>query len=106
MVLLTSIFALAAACLATATPVVERDAGTDLLIKDLTRLDRAIRTITTAANAYTGGAAGYGAIRESFSEVNRTNRIAYYDAMTIKPRTYPTPPPPTRLANHLFRIHP
>lgn len=86
MVLFSAIFTLATACLATATPIVERDAGTDLLITDLLRLDRAIRTITTAANSYTGDAASYQPIRESFSEVNRTNRIAYYDAMTIKPR--------------------
>lgn len=77
-----------AATLAFASPVTERDAGTDLLIKDLLRLDRAIKTITTAANGYTGGQAAYEPIRESFAEVNRTNRIAYYDAMTIKPRKY------------------
>ncbi|EME38897.1 hypothetical protein DOTSEDRAFT_66880 [Dothistroma septosporum NZE10] len=89
MVLFARILTLATACLAAATPVIDRDAGTDLLIKDLQRLDRAIKTITSAANSYTGGAAGYGAIRESFSEVNRTNRIAYYDAMTIKPQSIP-----------------
>lgn len=88
MLLLTTILTLAATCLASATPLVDRDAGTDLLITDLLRLDRAIRTITTAANSFTGTAASYGAIRESISEVNRTNRIAYYDAMTIKPRMF------------------
>ena len=77
---------LVASTLAAASPIVTRDAGTDLLITDLLRLDRAIRTITYAAGNYTGGAEGYRAIRESFSETNRTNRIAYYDAMTIKPR--------------------
>ncbi|KAI6829847.1 hypothetical protein KC340_g12179 [Hortaea werneckii] len=61
--------------------------GTDLLVNDLLRLDEAIKTITTAANNYTGGQEGYEAIRESFAEVNRTNRIAYRDAMTIMPQT-------------------
>ena len=86
MVGFSSLLLLASAAFSLATPFETRDAGTDLLVKDLLRLDRAIRTITTAANSYTGDQAGYGAIRESFSEVNRTNRIAYYDAMTIKPR--------------------
>lgn len=62
--------------------------GTDLLVNDLLRLDEAIKSITTAANNYTGGQEGYEAIRESFAEVNRTNRIAYRDAMTIMPRKY------------------
>lgn len=79
---------LVASTLTAASPLVTRDAGTDLLITDLLRLDRAIRTITYAAGNYTGGAEGYQAIRESFSETNRTNRIAYYDAMTIKPRKF------------------
>ncbi|CAK4033682.1 Hypothetical predicted protein [Lecanosticta acicola] len=78
-----------AAALAFASPLDERDAGTDLLIQDLLRLDRAINTITTAANGYTGGQADYQPIRESFAEVNRTNRIAYYDAMTIAPQSIP-----------------
>ena len=62
------------------------NSGTDLLVNDLLRLDETIKTITTAANGYTGGQEGYEAIRESFAEVNRTNRIAYRDAMTIMPR--------------------
>ncbi|KAK4496501.1 hypothetical protein PRZ48_012481 [Zasmidium cellare] len=77
------------ATLAFASPIIERDAGTDLLINDLLRLDNAIKTITTAANGYTGGQAAYQPIRESFAEVNRTNRIAYYDAMTINPQSIP-----------------
>ncbi|KAL2068759.1 hypothetical protein VTL71DRAFT_15097 [Oculimacula yallundae] len=77
---------LVASTLAAASPLAARDAGTDLLITDLLRLDRAIRTITYAAGNYTGGAEGYKAIRESFAETNRTNRIAYYDAMTIAPQ--------------------
>ncbi|KAK3673523.1 hypothetical protein LTR78_006757 [Recurvomyces mirabilis] len=64
-----------------------RDAGTNLLVNDLLCLDRAIRTITYAAGNYTGGTAAYEPIRESFAEVNRTNRIAYYDAMNIKPQS-------------------
>ncbi|PBP25976.1 hypothetical protein BUE80_DR003043 [Diplocarpon rosae] len=66
-----------------ATPLVARDAGTDLLITDLLHLDRAIRNITYAAGNYTGGTAGYQAIRESIAQTNRTNRIAYDDALTI-----------------------
>ncbi|RMY83863.1 hypothetical protein D0861_07226 [Hortaea werneckii] len=68
------------------------NSGTDLLVNDLLRLDEAIKTITTAANSYTGGQEGYEAIRESFAEVNRTNRIAYRDAMTIMPLSDPIAP--------------
>ncbi|KAI7572019.1 hypothetical protein KC343_g896 [Hortaea werneckii] len=68
------------------------NSGTDLLVNDLLRLDEAIKTITTAANGYTGGQEGYEAIRESFAEVNRTNRIAYRDAMTIMPLSDPIAP--------------
>lgn len=78
-------FFLARVSLSLAT-VVPRDAGTVLLVDDLLRLDNAIKSITYAAGNYTGGVASYGPIRESFVQVNRTNRIAYYDAMTIKPR--------------------
>ena len=77
---------LAGTAFVTSTPLTTRDAGTDLLVTDLLRLDRAIRNITYAAGNYTGGSAGYQAIRESFAQTNRTNRIAYYDAMTIAPR--------------------
>lgn len=77
---------LASITFATSTPLITRDAGTDLLITDLLRLDRAIKSITYAAESYTGGSAGYEAIRESFAQTNRTNRIAYYDATTIAPR--------------------
>lgn len=80
------LFVLLVASTIAAASLLARDAGTDLLIKDLLRLDQAIRTITYAAGNYTGGAEGYKAIRESFSETNRTNRIAYRDAMTITPR--------------------
>ncbi|CZT47557.1 uncharacterized protein RSE6_08132 [Rhynchosporium secalis] len=83
---ITPFLLLVATTLAVATPLTTRDTGTDLLITDLLRLDRAIRTITYAAGNYTGGAEGYKAIRESFAETNRTNRIAYYDAMTIAPQ--------------------
>ncbi|KAK4556989.1 hypothetical protein LTR86_005970 [Recurvomyces mirabilis] len=81
------LMALAAVSTAIATPLATRDAGTDLLVNDLLRLDRAIRTITYAAGNYTGGTAAYEPIRESFAEVDRTNRIAYYDAMTIMPHS-------------------
>ncbi|KAK5718759.1 hypothetical protein LTR15_008493 [Elasticomyces elasticus] len=83
---LSKLFVLATAAIASASPLATRDAGTDLLIKDLYRLDLAIRNITYAAGNYTGGAAAYEPIRESFKQVNATNRIAYYDAMTIKPQ--------------------
>lgn len=63
-----------------------RDAGTTLLVNDLLRLDQAIRNITYAAGNYTGGQAAYQPIRDSFAQVNYTNRIAYYDAMKIEPR--------------------
>lgn len=87
MVSFTSLLTFAtAATLGFASPIIERDAGTDLLIHDLLVLDRAIKSIATAANGYTGGQAAFEPIRESFAEVNRTNRIAYYDAMTINPR--------------------
>nr|POE54315.1 hypothetical protein CFP56_41254 [Quercus suber] len=85
MVSFTSLLLIATTALA--TPLTTRDAGTDLLVHDLLVLDRAIRTITYAAGNYTGGTAAYQPIRESFAEVNRTNRIAYYDAMTIAPQT-------------------
>ncbi|KAH7336466.1 hypothetical protein BKA65DRAFT_553112 [Rhexocercosporidium sp. MPI-PUGE-AT-0058] len=54
--------------LAISTPVATstlttRDAGTDLIITDLLRLDRAIRIITDAAGNYSGGAEGYRAIQ-------------------------------------------
>ncbi|KAK4956207.1 hypothetical protein LTR10_005728 [Elasticomyces elasticus] len=83
---LSKLFVLATAAIASASPLATRDAGTNLLIKDLYRLDLAIRNITYAADNYTGGAAAYEPIRESFKQVNATNRIAYYDAMTIKPQ--------------------
>ncbi|KAK3652928.1 hypothetical protein LTR56_004876 [Elasticomyces elasticus] len=83
---LKKILILATAAIASTSPLATRDAGTDLLIKDLLRLDLAIRNITYAAGNYTGGTATYEPIRESFSQVNLTNRIAYYDAMTIKPQ--------------------
>ncbi|USW55988.1 Putative Cell wall mannoprotein [Septoria linicola] len=86
---LSTLVVLASTAFSAATPLETRDAGTDLLVKDLLRLDQAIRTITYAAGNYTGGTAAYQPIRESFSEVNRTNRIAYYDAMTIKPQNIP-----------------
>lgn len=79
---------LSSIALSVATPLDSRDAGGDILINDLLRLDAAIRTITYAAGNYTGGVAQYQPIRESFSEVNRTNRIAYFRAMQIKPREY------------------
>lgn len=79
--LLASAFTITAA-----SPLAARDAGTDLLIKDLLVLDAAIRNITYAADNYTGGAEGYQRIRESFAQTNCTNRIAYYDGMKIKPR--------------------
>lgn len=79
----TTIVTLGLSVLATASPLATRDAGTNLLIKDLLVLDEAIKTITYAANSYTGGVAAYEPIRESFAAVNRTNRIAYYDAMKI-----------------------
>lgn len=82
---------LASTAVSVATPLESRDAGGDILINDLLRLDAAIRTITYAAGNYTGGVAQYQPIRESFSEVNRTNRIAYSRAMTIKPREYSNP---------------
>nr|POF01057.1 hypothetical protein CFP56_21005 [Quercus suber] len=85
MVSFTSLLLLATTALA--TPLAVRDAGTTLLVNDLLRLDLAIRNITYAAGNYTGGSAAYQPIRESFAEVNRTNRIAYYDAMTIAPQT-------------------
>lgn len=82
----TSLFLLATAAVsAVATPLVTRDAGTELLIHDLLVLDAAINTMTYAAGNYTG--ADYEPIRESFAAVNRTNRIAYYNAMTIPLRT-------------------
>ncbi|CZT16392.1 uncharacterized protein RCC_02235 [Ramularia collo-cygni] len=84
--LATSAFTALATPLSTNTP---RDEGTDLLIQDLRRLDAAINTLTLAAETYNGGVAEYAFIRESFAEVNRTNRIAYYDAMTIKPQSIP-----------------
>ncbi|EME81730.1 uncharacterized protein MYCFIDRAFT_87104 [Pseudocercospora fijiensis CIRAD86] len=84
----SSLFLLATSALTLATPLRTRDAGTTLLVNDLLRLDRAIRTITYAAGNYTGGQAAYQPIRESFAEVNRTNRIAYYDAMTIDPQNF------------------
>lgn len=56
--MLASLFLLASTALTTAfaTPTA-RDAGTDLLIADLLRLDAAINTITYAAGNYTGGVA-------------------------------------------------
>jgi hypothetical protein len=78
-----------AAATVAASPLATRDAGTDLLINDLLVLDRAIASIGYAAQAYTGGQEGYEAIREAFAETNRTNRIAYYDAMKIAPRRCP-----------------
>ncbi|KAK5111235.1 hypothetical protein LTR62_005263 [Meristemomyces frigidus] len=75
--------------LANAAPPDTRDPHTDLLVTDLLRLDLAIRNITYAAGNYTGGVAAYEPIRESFAEVNRTNRIAYYDAMTIDLQSVP-----------------
>lgn len=69
-----------------ASPLSTRDSGTTLLINDLLQLDIAIRGITYAAGNYTGGVVAYQPIRDSFAQVNRTNRIAYYDAMTIAPR--------------------
>ncbi|KAF2206788.1 hypothetical protein CERZMDRAFT_103088 [Cercospora zeae-maydis SCOH1-5] len=77
---------LASTAISVAPPLENRDAGGDLLINDLLVLDAAIRTITYAARNYTGGVAEYQPIRESFAEVNRTNRIAYFRAMTIKPQ--------------------
>ncbi|PPJ54352.1 hypothetical protein CBER1_07130 [Cercospora berteroae] len=77
---------LASTAVSVANPLDSRDAGGDILINDLLRLDAAIRTITYAAGNYTGGVAQYQPIRESFSEVNRTNRIAYFRAMQIKPQ--------------------
>ncbi|KAK5124825.1 hypothetical protein LTR85_001538 [Meristemomyces frigidus] len=71
---------------ALATPLTRRDAGTTLLVHDLLVLDQAIRNITYAAGNYTGGTAAYQPIRDSFAQVNHTNRIAYYDAMTIAPQ--------------------
>lgn len=80
----------AALCLYTSTlaaPLLQqRDAGTQLLIKDLLVLDQAIRNVTYAAGNYTGDQAGYQRIRDSFAQVNTTNRVAYHDAMTIAPR--------------------
>lgn len=80
------LFLIATATFTTASPLSQRDAGTTLLINDLLQLDLAIQNITHAANGYTGGAAAYQLIRDSFAQVNRTNRIAYYDAMSIAPR--------------------
>lgn len=76
----------ATSSLALAAPLASRDSETNLLVTDLLRLDRAIRNITYAAGNYTGGAAGYQAIRESFAQVNYTNRVAYYDGLKIAPR--------------------
>lgn len=84
MVSFTSLFLLATTALA--TPVVRRSAQTAHLIDDLLVLDLAIRNITYAAGNYTGGVAAYQPIADSFAEVNRTNRAAYYYAMTIQPR--------------------
>ncbi|KAK3073625.1 hypothetical protein LTR53_004635 [Teratosphaeriaceae sp. CCFEE 6253] len=87
MVSFLGLLVLATSVVAYATPLAVRDAGTDLLVTDLLQLDQAIRNITYAASNYTGGVAAYRPIRDSFVQVNRTNRIAYYDAMTIKPQT-------------------
>lgn len=77
---------LATATFNTASPLSPRDTGTTLLINDLLQLDLAIQNITHAANSYTGGVTAYQPIRDSFAQVNRTNRIVYYDAMSIAPR--------------------
>lgn len=79
-------FLIASATFTKASPLSSRDAGTTLLVNDLLQLDLAIQNITHAANGYTGGVSAYQPIRDSFAQVNRTNRIAYYDAMTIIPR--------------------
>lgn len=77
---------LARATFNTASPSLRRDAGTTLLVSDLLQLDLAIQHFAYAAGNYTEGVAAYQPIRKSFAEVNRTNQIAYYDAMTIAPR--------------------
>ncbi|EMC98818.1 hypothetical protein BAUCODRAFT_381363 [Baudoinia panamericana UAMH 10762] len=87
MVSLRALFLLCTAAISSASPLAVRDAGTDLLIADLLRLDQAIKNISYAAGNYTGGTAAYQPIRDSFAQVNRTNRIAYYDAMTIQPQS-------------------
>jgi hypothetical protein len=85
MVSLRAFLLLATATFNTASPLLPRNAGTTLLVNDLLQLDLAIRNITYAAGNYTGGVEAYQPIRESFAQVNRTNRIAYYDAMAIAP---------------------
>lgn len=89
----------ATSTLTTASPLAPRDAGTDLLIKDLLVLDAAIRNITYAAGNYTGGAEGYKRIRESFAQTNFTNRVAYYDGMKIVPRKFLLSSRPTSSAS-------
>lgn len=90
--MLPSLFLLALSSITVvARPLSTRDAGTDLLVNDLLRLDAAIKTLTYAAGNYTGGVEAYQPIRESFAAVNRTNRIAYHDAMTLSPRTSVNP---------------
>lgn len=69
-----------------ATPLARRDSGGDLLATDLHHLDLACKALTCAATEYAGGEEAYHHIRESFAEVNRTNRIAYETAMKIPPR--------------------
>ncbi|KAK3111645.1 hypothetical protein LTR53_012906 [Teratosphaeriaceae sp. CCFEE 6253] len=62
MVSFLGLLVLATSVVAYATPLAVRDAGTDLLVTDLLRLDQTIRNIAYAAGNYTG---------ETIAESNR-----------------------------------